>query len=461
MEKLIIVSADGHAGPRVEGFTEYLEPKYRALMPELVEDEKTLLGMKGLFSFMQSPARLSVVDPEGRMESGAYQGSWDAQRRLSELDAEGIAAEIVYPGTAEGMTPFFYQFNRPYPAETRWAGVRAYHRWLADMITPSQGRLIGTAEPGPFLDMDETIRELRFTAEKGFGAVFVPGQTGSPALGPLFDRAYEPFWATCNELGLVLTIHVGWGVEQGEFTKILAEVKKLTAAQKPDENMGFEDGMMKVMSMLSEDNPDSMFALDLGPRQALWQIIFSGVFDRYPKLKLVVAECRADWVPGYKKHLDERFERAPDRPKLKLKPSEYFGRNVFIVPTSPRRHEVEQRHAIGLRNFLFGADFPHPEATWPNTLSWLRKVFFDVPEKELRAILGGNAIDVYGLDKAWLSAIANRIGHHPGDVIGDFSVNEQLIGDFNLRSGFSKTSPVFVGDAIDRKVDGDLGAAAR
>jgi predicted TIM-barrel fold metal-dependent hydrolase len=360
------------------------------------------------------------------------------------------------------MTPFFYTFNKPYPDDVRMAGTRAYHRWVADMIAPSNGRLIAVGEPGPSIDMAETLTELRFIADRGFRGVFVPGYVHNPAMLPLFDAHYEPYWAACNDMNLVLHLHAGWGMKQGGFTTLMDEIDK--ARQKLDVaggNMtGLEDVFMGVMAMVDEENPESIFSLDLGPRQAIWQLIFAGVFDRYPNLKLVVAECRADWVPALKRHLDERFASTDKRPNIKLKPSEYFGRNVFITPTSPRPSEVERRHEIGIRNFLFGADFPHPEGTWPNTLTWLRAVFQDLPEHELRAIMGENAIGVYGLDQSWLADIAANIGFAPTDIIGSHKVDERIIADFNYRSGFSKVTPTLDQGLIDTRVDVDLVATA-
>jgi predicted TIM-barrel fold metal-dependent hydrolase len=462
MTPLTIVSADAHIGAPVEKYREYLEPKYRHLMPELLEEETHFLELHEAFD-LNNPQRLARMDDRKRIQSGGIESSWETERRLQELDAEGIAAEVLYPGANNAMTPFFYPFNKPYPDDVRWAGTKAHHRWLAEVIAPAKGRLIGCAEPGPSLNMDETIDELRFVAERGFRAVFVPGFIRIPALPPLFDRHFEPFWAACNDLGLVLTIHAGWNGKPGGVGRVIEEFVKLRRAKKDagGGEVGHMDGFMEVINMVNEDNPDSVFALDLEPRQAIWQLVFSGVFDRYPNLKLVVAECRGDWVPEWKAHVDERFLTAGKRPKLKMKPSEYFGRNVLISPSSPRRAEVEMRHAIGVQGFLFGTDFPHPEGTWPNTLAWMRAVFYDVPESELRAILGENAIHAYGLDKQLLDDVAAKIGPLPSDIIGDYKVDERLIADFDFRSHFNKpTSKRFERTLLDKIVDRDLLATA-
>jgi predicted TIM-barrel fold metal-dependent hydrolase len=457
-DPLIIVSADGHVGCRVEQYREYLDPRFHDLLPELAAEEKKLDAFGDLFTTL-NPKRLEVIDDRNRIRSGGFEASWDAKRRLEELDAEGIAAEVVYPGTVQGMTPFFYQFNKAYPSDARMAGARAFHRWLADhMIAPSKGRLIGTADPGPAEDMKEVVEELGWCADRKFGAAFVPGFVNNPVLPPLYHRHFEPFWAACQDMGLVPTIHAGWNNKQGDFTKILdLAVQIKGSASQPAK---FQASLMEMIALTDDHNPDSMFALDVKPRQAIWQMIFGGVFDRYPKLKLMISECRADWVPDQKRQLDQRFLSAPRRPNLQRKPSEYFGVNVFIAPSSPRILEVEQRHEIGLETFVFAADMPHPEGTWPNTLTWLRKVFHNTPENQLRSILGENAIGIYGLDQKHLADIASKIGPRPSDIIGDHLIDGAVIADFEFRSGFSKSTPPLAQELIDSRVDADLMATA-
>jgi predicted TIM-barrel fold metal-dependent hydrolase len=457
MEKLIIVSGDGHIGPPVKDYEQYLDPKYRHLMPQLLQEEEDLRVVMTVVD-LKTPERLQAIDPRNRILGGGYEdGGANVTRRLEELDAEGIAAEVVLPGSGWTGTPFFYQFNRVYPDDVRMAGVRAYHRWLADAMVPAKGRLLCTAEPGPARDINEAISEVRFCAEHGFRGVYVPGQLKVAGAPPIYDPHYEPFWAACNDMGLVLTVHVGFGGEQGPFTDIVKEVKKYV---QEGPGKGFGDGWEKVISMMDEENPMSMFSQNFNPRQVIWQIIFSGLFDRYPNLKLQVAEARADWVPELKLHLNKRFFLAKDRPNLKMKPSEYFGRNVFVTPSSPKRVEVELRDEIGVDTFMFGGDFPHPESTWPNTLNWMQATFYDVSEADLRAMVGGNAIRAYGLDRDELAKIAARIGPSPSDILGDHKVDERIIADFNMRANFSNEPMVLDGRDLERRVSNDLAAMA-
>ena len=78
-------------------------------------------------------------------------------------------------------------------------------------MVESNGRLFGIADPGPCLDLDDTVQELHWLAEHGFVGVAPPGNVADPSLPPLTSRHWDPFWAACEQLGLVLTVHAAFG----------------------------------------------------------------------------------------------------------------------------------------------------------------------------------------------------------------------------------------------------------
>jgi hypothetical protein len=196
----------------------------------------------------------------------------------------------------------------------------------------------------------------------------------------------------------------------------------------------------------------------------MWQLMAGGVFDRHPKLKLILNEVRADWVPAVLQVFDERFA-AGDTP-LKRTPSAYFRQHVYVSPSSPRQTEVAMRHEIGLDRFVFGRDYPHPEGTWPNTADWIRATFAGVPENEVRMILGENAIACFALDRDMLTRISDRIGFRPEDVLGDdHHVDPALLDHFDIRAGYKQpvSAPdlVIVREAINADLSQLAGGAIR
>jgi hypothetical protein len=117
---------------------------------------------------------------------------------------------------------------------------------------------------------------------------------------------------------------------------------------------------------------------------------------------------------------------------------------------------VSLRKSIGVDRFLFGMDYPHPEGTWPNTAEWLRTSFGDVPEDELRLLLGGNALNIYSLDAARLRAIADRVGPTVADIRGPYELDAPLLANFHERSGFNRAAeqpdPAFFASWLDDDV---------
>ena len=107
----------------------------------------------------------------------------------------------------------------------------------------------------------------------------------------------------------------------------------------------------------------------------LWFALWSGVFERFPRLRWGVTECGAFWANDLLWLMDTRFLREHSAKKmshlmegdLTMPPSAYFDRNCFIGATTTERRELARRYEIGVANLLWGNDFPHPEGTWPHT----------------------------------------------------------------------------------------------
>jgi hypothetical protein len=171
----------------------------------------------------------------------------------------------------------------------------------------------------------------------------------------------------------------------------------------------------------------------------MWQLMLGGVFDRFPRLKLVMNEVYADWMPATISHLDEAYERNRADLPAKRKPSEYWRENGLTCLSFVHKAEVAMRREIGLETLAFGRDYPHTEGTWPNTKAWLRDAFAGVPEDEIRAILSDNAIRYFGLDRAKLAAHAARIGFRLEEITGPGpAVDPALIAHFDARGDYSK-----------------------
>jgi predicted TIM-barrel fold metal-dependent hydrolase len=369
---------------------------------------------------------LDVIDDRGALRAGGDRGSFDPKRRLRELDGDGVAGEVLEPTCPVGPAPFFDNCCARVSPELRAAGARAHNRWLAELCQEGQGRLYGVALIEPWPDMDAALSDVKRAHALGMVAIY-PSQFGGlegEDLPGYWDAYWDPLWAACADHGLVVQLHAGLGQPQGGLDDFVRMIEGRVA------NSTYLDGS-EVTTKLGEVF-DNVFCT----KAKLWHLMWGGVFDRYPELRVVFAEIHSEWIRPTLTYLDRRQTRGETR--MLLTPSEYWDRNCGVVASSPRVREVHERRDIGMDQLMFGTDMPHGEGTWPNTQDWIRSTFEGVPEDEAQLILGQNAIRVYQLDEDRLTSIAAQVGPRSEDVLRGPAAEPAVLDHFHLRSGYRK-----------------------
>lgn len=425
MDKVVVVSADGHCGPPAEQYRDYLDPAYHGALEQLIAEERDYLALTSKIGTF-SPAQLRVVDRDGAIASGGLRGAWDVDRRIAEMDREGIAAELLLNGHQLATSPFFGIQNNAYPADVRMAGARAYNRWQADVLAVAPERFVGIVEHTAVPDLGEVVREIEWGAARGFRGVVMPGAITDKTVPrpPFYSPYWEPFWAACAEADLALVLHVGLGPEQG----LVFERNRARAASIKGDYRRDLPQLSPTMMAGSSKEPD-LFALNYSPRQVLWELLVGGVFDRFPNLRYVPTEARADWLPATLARMDARYGRG-DTP-LRKPPSEYWRTNGFAGASFIHRAEIVERDRIGVDTLMFGRDYPHPEGTWPNSVDWIRVAFADTPEGDARKNFG--------------------------DLLGRADeVEPDVVDEFDKRGGFRKALPELDTVALDGILDSAL-----
>jgi len=430
MEKLTVISLDSHAQTPPDAWPQYLEKRYHEFLPRLREEQQAYSEVTNVF-MSRTTRQLDVFDLEGAYAGGGYNGLFDLDIRLKEMDRDGTAGEFIYNGDPRCCGMFFQSSNTVYPQDACQAGVKGYHRWLYDTFGKAKDRLffISLLGHAPWRNMDEMLKELDWVAERGFLGVSPPGFTTYPNQPPLFDKYWDPFWARCQERGIAIWVHAGYGEQQGELGREVIKTQR-----RIKEIGGTMDELIKKLS--SEVFTPELFS-STKPRRAMWQMMMSGVFDRFPRLKFVLNEVHADWMPATMKYLDAQFINNRAQLHAKKKPSEYWLSNCLTCLSFASKAEAQMRHEIGLSTVTFGRDYPHTEGTWPNTKAWLRDLFDGVPADEVRAILSENAIRYFNLDRTRLEAQAARIGPNVNEILGPGpAVNPALIAHFDARGEY-------------------------
>lgn len=445
LKPVTIVSTDSHVCLPPKDYKAYLDPQYHDAFPDFLEDADRIYKFHELMDYPPGPEALEVFDTRGAVSAAGEVGYFDPVWRLRQVEAEGVAAEFLHPFGMVGFTPFIDMFNSKRSMELRSAGKTAHNRFLADYCSEAPGRLLGVPWINPWPDWETVVRDCTWAREQGFRAIFPPHTVGHPGdLPPVYDPWWDPLWAACQDLELVVHMHAGFNSEQGAAHELLRQAFLRTDTASATGTDGKEEVSLDETKTLTGFNLDSQkqdsilveFFESFDERRALWQLMWGGVFDRFPRLKVAFIEIHGDWVPGTLAFLDAKH--AADPGPLTMKPSEYWARHCAIGNSLMRYGDVAARHGVGVERVMFGTDYPHMESTWPNTQDWIRVTLGSIPEVEARGILGENAIKFYGLDRALLEKTAKRIGPLPGEIFGEHHVDPRIIQHFSFRAGIDK-----------------------
>jgi len=435
MSKMLMISADSHGALNPREYAAWLDPQYRDKVDELIKHTQFIED--NVWVTAPDARAMAAVDTRGSLASGGKYGLWDPERRLRELEAEGFVGEIIFPGDMSSVGMYYNNLNMPYPPDYRAAGCKAHNRWLAEFCSYAPGRMFGVAQMEPWPDMEACVREINWARKAGLGVIGLPRYAGIEPNQPLLTSAeWDPFWQACVDNDFVAAIHVGNQKKQGsEIEGILQANMKVTGHHQSGADISYNPG-----------------------RRPLWQLIMSGVFDRFPTLRVTFTELRAEWVAPTLAHLESRFDAlrfAKSDFKLpKLRPTDYWRRNCGVGgPFNP--YEMTLRHQIGVETVMFGHDYPHAEGAWPNTQDWLRLALKGVPESEARLVLGENAARIYGFDLDALAPLVERIGPEPSDLLGEHAVSPELLENLRWRADFLGRPYHYDARALDPLMEAD------
>jgi predicted TIM-barrel fold metal-dependent hydrolase len=396
---MVVISVDMHAGACISGYKPYLESRWHDDFDQWSRE------------FSDPWEEIDAGPREIKVGAASLRSvvNWEGETRRVMLDAEGIVAEVIFPNTAP---PFFPSgvisagppTNRS-EYERRWAGLRAHNRWLRDFCDELPGRRAGVAQI--FLnDVDAALEEVRWAHEAGLrGGIVLPSDSTASGLVPLYYPRYDPLWDLCAELGVPVHRHGSISGEPSTF-----------------EN-GVGAGAIAIM--------ESQFFAHRG----LSHLMFAGVFERFPKLKFVLTEQGAGWIPSYLSQLDGMCKSAQQEGtimskfageavgRLRRLPSEYFARSCFVGASFLSSAEAAIRHDIGLDRIMWAADFPHAEGTSPYSRQALAVAFAGVPVSEVIKMTSTTAAGVYGFDLGLLTSVASTVGPTPAEwQFGSFTL---------------------------------------
>ncbi len=291
-------------------------------------------------------------------------GGIDPKVRVEHMDLDGVAAEVLYPTYGLGLFAL--------EQEPQEAAFRVYNDWVADFCRHAPNRLFAIPCLSVY-DIDNAIAEMQRCADMGMlgGLLW---QVPHPDL-PLTSEHYEKLWAAAAELGQPLHFHILTGFNYFRFKNQRTPVERLRA-------------------------PVNVKTAEIGT--TVYDLIFSGVFDRHPKLKAVIVEAELGWAPFLLQQWDYYYRRftKPGQPQqeflINRLPSEIFEDHIYLTFMDDVVGSRELQY-WGDRNCMWSSDYPHPNMTWPNSRAFIARQIGALDVEKQTRVLSQNCIDLYGL----------------------------------------------------------------
>jgi predicted TIM-barrel fold metal-dependent hydrolase len=369
------IDADGHILEPPDLWEQYLEPQFRDRALRIVRDADGLeeieiggrrsvtstKGMPSLLGVMGAPDLMSIaLDPDRTYVTEASYGSMDPSERIRLLDAEGLDAAVLYPTLG-----LLWEAELDDP-ELSQAYTRAYNRWICEFCAGSGGRLVPTAHLS-LSDPEAAATELeRAVGEGARGCFVLPFTYARRSLAhPDHDRVF----AAAQDLDVVFAIHPG-------FEPNWAKGERFTGSDWTGDRLQLLEAVR---------GPD-------GVRHQFVTFFDLAVFDRFPRLKLLVLESGGGWIGHYLDRMDAVFGHTPIGVGLALrhKPSDYFRERCWISCDPDESTLGPLMEQYGASQFLWASDYPHADHT-PDYLQDLEILAAGLPEADRRRFLGDNA----------------------------------------------------------------------
>ena len=372
--KYRLISSDSHVVEPPDLWTRLIDSEYRHRAPRVVREDgfdrwyadgNVSFGIVG--SDTQAGRRFEA--PESIQIEGVYEdvrpGGYDPHAHVADMDMDGVDGDVVYPsiGLETWLIP---------STDLLSAVFRAYNNWLAEFCSPYPHRIKGMA----MINVDvvsDAVNELRRASKLGLTGATIPQR-------PLFGRydapMYGPLWQTAADLDMPLTMHSG-------ASRWSPNLKA---------TFGNSRGMVEFINQ-EYDMRDNVVAM-----------IFSGLFERHPGLKVGLVEYEVCWAPYLLYRMDIAYQeiRRPERFggrrfKNNMLPSDIFRRNMFICFQEDELG-IQMRDYLGVETLMWGNDYPHAESTFPRSREIVDRILQGVPDEEKRLIAGENCARLFSMD---------------------------------------------------------------
>ncbi len=384
IEDLAIIDVDAHISEPHDLWTSRAPAAYRDRVPRVGELKGNRCWIVDGDVELATVTPASVVKRDGEKSRGieffgwqmedVHVASYDMQARLEVLDRFGIYAQLIYPNVAGFGNERFLKID---DSDLRQACATIYNDAMAEIQADTGGRILPMALM-PWWNIEHCVAEVERAAEMGLRGVVMCSDPDSIGLPDLAEEAWLPFWEACADKQMPVNFHIGAGE---------TSFNMFGRAAWP--SMGIRRKLALGSASLFMENA-----------RVISNMLYSGVLDRFPTLKIVSVESGIGWIPFMLESIDYEWTETGSQQEydLPMPPSEYFHRQVYGCFWFEKTAPTRLIDVIGEDNLLFETDFPHPTCLYPNVKEHLAEITADWSDTTRRKILQDNAAALYRIE---------------------------------------------------------------
>jgi predicted TIM-barrel fold metal-dependent hydrolase len=362
-----VADTDTHQMEPPDLWLEWIEAPFRERAPRRQEIggrlvmavEGESLTSEGKYPF-STPDFLAALAKGMERFKRLREARFDPKARVLDMDEAGVDVQILYPTVGGQLLGREFR-----DAELLAACCRAYNDWSAEQCSAAPERLRWAAML-PIQAVDLAVEEARRAAGRGAVSFYV---RPNPVKGRnLSHPDYEPLWSEIEKLGRPICLHDSGSPHLPSYG----------------------DRMQTHTS-------GHIIAHPFEAMVAMMSLIWFGVLERHPRLTVVHVEADAGWLPYWLQRMEQHYEFSgnAEHPDLKMPPTDYFHRQVFVAARGDERTLPSVVELTGDANVVFNTDYPHPDGTFP--FGFERFEAQPIPEASKRRILWDNAARAFGL----------------------------------------------------------------
>ena len=274
----------------------------------------------------------------GKRNMWSAYGAVEKSERSDAIDIMGVSSQLIFPSVGAA------RFARSKDLEVVYGGCDALNRGMADFCG-DDARLHAVGYLS-LRDPERAQTSLQLALELGINAIWI-GSDAMEGRAPS-HIAYDPLWALMQEARVPVTLHIGSGQNMPSVYM----------------NTGVERVLKGNVGNIETTKPKDLPVIHHSIERWLTCMIYDGVLERFPQLKVGMVELGANWVPASLMNLDMgvsllgKFDQ--NLKKLSLKPSEYVQRQVRVAPLHTENTGWILEN-VGPDILMFNTDYPHPE----------------------------------------------------------------------------------------------------